>query len=138
MEFTWKKILFIIALFMAFIVLPIFLCSNGMMEYYQTRIDREPNTNFNKWLQMASADVCYKTMRPELAADYYRKFRDRYLTDERRPYAYLHYAMSLEDCNRNADAIAEYQRYTEDYPDREDKQDALKGIDRIKYVKPIK
>lgn len=138
MEWSWKKILITLGTFVGIIVLPIYLCSNGMMDYYQKRIDREPNTNFNKWLQIASADVCYKTMRPELSAEYYRRFRDRYKDDPRRPYAFLRYAKSLEDCGRNADAIEEYKRYMEEYPEREDSKEAFNGIDRIKYVKPVK
>src|ERR1043166_10087164 len=85
MDFTWKKLLLILGIFMGIILLPVFLLSSMMMQYYQTKIDKDPDTNFHKWLQMATADACYKTMRPELAAEYYRKFRDRYLTDERRP-----------------------------------------------------
>ena len=138
MEFTWKKLLAIVLIFVGVIVLPVFLCSNSMMEYYQQRIDKEPNTDFNKSLLMTCADLCYKTMRPELSAEYYRKFRDRYKDDPRRPHAFLRYAKSLEDCGRNADAIEEYRRYMEEYPEREDSKDAFNGIDRIKYVKPIK
>lgn len=138
MEFTWKKLALIIGIFMFIIVLPVFLCSTMMMGTYQGWIDKEPNTNFHKWLQLTSADVCYKTMRPEMAAEYYRKFRDIYKDDERRPYAYLRYAQALEECNRNADSIAEYERYMQEYPDRDDKKEAEKGIDRIKYMKPIK
>jgi len=138
MDFTWKKLLAIVIFFVALIVLPVFLCSSTMMSYYQTRIDREPNTDFNKWLLITSADICYKTMRPELSAEYYRKFRDLHKTDARRPYAFFRYAHSLEDCSRNADAIAEYQRFIEEYPNREEAPLCLMGIDRIRYIKPIK
>src|SRR5438094_7157926 len=117
MEFTWKKIVVICAIFVGLIILPVFLCSSVMMGYYQGKVDKEPNTNFNKWLQLAIGDVCYKTMRPEIAADAYRKFRDNYKDDERRPYAYLRYAQSLEDSSRNADAVAEHIKHVEDYPD---------------------
>jgi tetratricopeptide (TPR) repeat protein len=138
MEFTWKKLLLVLGSFIGLIVVPVFLCSSSMMERYQEKIDKEPNTKFHKWLGLATADVCYQTLRPEMAADYYRKFRDTYKDDERRPYACLRYARSLEDCSRNADAIAEYQRYIEEYPERGDTKEALSGIDRIRYVKPIK
>jgi tetratricopeptide (TPR) repeat protein len=136
MEFTWKKLLVICGIFVGLIVLPVWLCSNPMMESYQKRIDRNPNTNFSKWLQMASADVCYKTMRPEMAVDYYRRFYERYKEDPRRPKALLYYAKSLDECNRNADAIKAFEEYIRLYPDREDKKEAVAGIDRIKYMKP--
>lgn len=138
MEFTWKKLLLTVGIFVGLIGLPVFLCSSSMMEVYQQRIDKDPDTDFNKWLLITCADLCYKTMRPELSAEYYRKFRDRHKSDPRRPHAYLRYAKSLEDCSRNADAIEEYRRYMEEYPEREDSKEAFNGIDRIKYVKPVK
>jgi tetratricopeptide (TPR) repeat protein len=136
MKFTWKKVLLVSILFLAFVVLPIGLLSTGMMEHYQERIDRNPDTDFNKWLQMATADACSKTMRPEMAADYYRRFWERYPKDERRPVAYLHYAVALADSGRNADAIAAFQKYMDDYPEREDRKVAVAGIERIRFVKP--
>ena len=138
MDFTWKKLVGICLFFVIIILLPIFLCSNTMMTYYQKKIDAEPNTDNHKWLQLKMGDICFKTMRPEMSAEYYRKFRDNYKEDERRPYAYFRYARSLEDSDRNADAIAEFQRFIEEYPDRPEAKDAAIGIDRIKYTKPIK
>lgn len=135
-ELSWKQLAAICSLALAFIALPVFLSSSAMMRTYQRMIDRNPESEFSKWLQMASADLCFRTFRPELAADYYRRFRDNYKNDIRRPKASLRYAMSLEEAHRNADAVAEYQRYAEEYPDREDKQEAVSGIDRIRYVKP--
>jgi tetratricopeptide (TPR) repeat protein len=136
MEWTMKKIIITTSIFVGLIVLPFILCSNGMMDYYQKRIDRDPNTGFSKWLQIKSADVCYTTMRPERAVDYYRRFLERYPTDERRPHAKLRLGLSLEGAGRNADAIRVFEEYMTEYPDREDRQDAANSIDRIKYVKP--
>jgi len=136
MKFSWKKFLILLACFIGFIILPVLLCCNSMMDVYQRRIDRQPDTPFNKWLQLASADVCFNTMRPELAADHYRRFWERYKDDERRPYAWLRYAKSLADSGRNADAVAAFQKYLDDYPDREDKKEAAAGIERIKFVRP--
>lgn len=133
---TWKRLLLIMSFFLLLVVLPVSLLSNGMMEHCQSTIDREPNTPFNRWLQLATADACYRTFRPGMAADYYRRFWERYPTDERRPYAWLRYAQSLEDSARSADAISAYQKYINDYPDREDKNQAAAGIERIKFVRP--
>lgn len=136
MEWTWKKIGITMGIFIGVIVLPFYLCSNGMMDSYQRRIDRDPNTNFSKWLQIKSADVCYSSMRPERAVDYYRRFLERYPTDERRPHAKLRYGLALEGAGRNADALRVFEEYLKEYPDREDRKDAEQSIDRIKYVKP--
>jgi tetratricopeptide (TPR) repeat protein len=135
-SFTWKKLLILTGLFLAVVVLPVALLSNGMMEACQKRIDRDPHSPFNQWLQLAIADACSRTFRPEMAADYYRRFWDRYPNDERRPYAWLRYARSLEDSARSADAISAYQKYLNDYPDREDKKEAVAGIERIHFVRP--
>jgi outer membrane protein assembly factor BamD (BamD/ComL family) len=133
MEFTWKKALIGSALFLVVVVLPVLLISSAMMSCYQARIDRNPQSDFNKWLQMAEGDVCLSTMRPEMAAEAYRRFRDNYPRDERRPRAELRYAFALEESHRNADAVAEYERYLDHYPDRDDKKEALAGIDRIRF-----
>ena len=138
MEWGWKKILGTMGVFVGIIVLPIWLCSNGMMDYYQKRIDRDPNTNFSKWLQMKSADTCFSTMRPERAVDYYRRFLERYPTDERRPHAKFRVASALEDAGRNADAIRAYEEFLTEYPAHSDAVEANKAIDRIKYIKPNK
>lgn len=136
MEWTWKKTLGVCLFFIVLIVGPIFLVSNPMMDFWQKRCDKNPNSDTSKWLQMKMANWCYDTGRPERAAEYYRKFLERYPTDPQRPYALMRYGQSLEDSNRNADAIAVYEQYVEEYPEREDKQKALQAIDRIKYVKP--
>jgi tetratricopeptide (TPR) repeat protein len=136
MEFTWKKILGICLFFMAVVVGPIVLLSNPMMDYYQKKIDKNPNTDFSKWLLLTSANVCYKTNRPERAADYYRKYMELHPKDEKRAFTMLRYANCLDDCNRNQDAIEMYIKYMEEYPNREDVDEAKKGIDRCKYMKP--
>lgn len=136
MEWTWKKMLGVVLGVVTLIVGPIFMVSTPMMDYYQRRIDKNPQTPFSKWLQIKTADICSSTERPEKAAEYYRRFLERYREDERRPYALMKYAVSLEEANRNADAIAVYQQYIDEYPEREDKKKAEQGIDRIKYVKP--
>jgi outer membrane protein assembly factor BamD (BamD/ComL family) len=136
MEWGWKKILTTMGVFVFIIVMPVVLCSNGCMDYYQKRIDRDPNTDFSKWLQIKSADTCYTTMRPERAVDYYRRFLERYPTDERRPHAKFRMAAALEDAGRNADAIRAYEEFGTEYPTHADKVEADKAIDRIKYIKP--
>ncbi|HXG62129.1 MAG TPA: tetratricopeptide repeat protein [Planctomycetota bacterium] len=138
MEWGWKKTLGVCIAFVLLVVLPIFLLSNPMMDAYQRKIDRNPNSDFSRWLQLATADACYRTMRAERAADYYRRFLERYREDPRRPYALLRYGMSLEEAGRNADAIAAYEQFLTEYPDRPERADAHAGIERIRYIKPIK
>jgi tetratricopeptide (TPR) repeat protein len=136
-EFTWKKILAIVGCLLLLIVLPILLMSNGAMGWYQRRIDANPGSGFNRWLQLASADVCFRTMRPEMAVDRYRSFMRLYPRDEERPHALFRLARALEESNRNADAIKTYEQFIAEYPHREaEKRDCEMSIDRIKYVKP--
>lgn len=134
MEFSWKKILLLGGALLGIIVLPLFLFSNPMVDYYARRADENPGSGLNKWLLMASADVCYKTMRPEKSADFYYKFMEKYPEDPRRPQVFLRYAMSLEDANRRKEAEAMYLRYIEEYPDREDKAQAESGLVRIRMT----
>jgi len=134
-KWTWKKTLAVCVVFLVLAVLPLFLLSNPMMDYYQRRIDRDPDRPSSCWLQLKTADVCSATMRPERAAEYYRRFLMRYRQDVRRPYALLRYGMSLEEAGRNADAIIVYEQILIEYPDREERDRAAAGIDRIKYVK---
>src|SRR5262245_52047522 len=103
-KWTWKKTVAGVGVALTLLVgLSFFLVSNPMMDYYQRRIDRSPDDDSSRWLQIASADVCYATWRPERAADFYRRFLDRYREDLRRPYAFLRFALSMEECGRNAD-----------------------------------
>lgn len=135
-NWTWKKTLAAVGVAAGTLgVASFFLVSNPMMDCYQRRIDRNPDGAFSRWLQIASADVCYATWRPERAAEYYRRFLDRYRQDLRRPYALLRYGRSMEESGRNADAIVVYEQILLQYPDRPEKEEAQVGIDRIKYVK---
>jgi tetratricopeptide (TPR) repeat protein len=132
-----RKILLIAAVAVPVLVLlPVFLLSTPMMEYYQRRIDRDPDTESSRSLQLATADWCSRTWRPELAATGYRRFYERHIRDVRRSHALLRYAQSLEDSGRNADAIDTYRKYLAEYPDLEGRKDAELGINRIKHCKP--
>ena len=118
------------------LVLPTVLLSSPMMDYYQRRIDRDPEAESSRWLQMTSADWCARTWRPEMAATGYRRFYERYPGDIRRAHALLRYAQSLEDAGRNADAKDIYSKYVTEYPDLEDAQEARIGINRIEKCRP--
>jgi hypothetical protein len=113
------------------VLAPVFLLSTPMMTWYQRRIDRDPDTERSKWLQLASADWCSRTWRPEMAATGYRRFYERYRQDVRRPMALLRYAQSLEDAGRTADAVDVYKKYLVEYSDVEGQQEAHLGINRI-------
>jgi tetratricopeptide (TPR) repeat protein len=113
----------------------VFLLSTPMIEVYQRRIDRDPDSDSSRWLQMISADACFRTWRYELAATGYRRFYERYTRDERRAAALLRYAQSLEEAERNADAKDIYEKYIAEYPELEGKADAELGIKRIAHCK---
>lgn len=137
MEMTWKKTLAIVAAFLIAFILPIFLLSNPMMGYYQGRIDKDPNSDFNKWLQLTVSGICYKTMRPEIALEGYEKYINRFpKEDEDYPFVLLRYAKSLEDAKRYDEAIDNYELLRATFPDHEYAEEAERGITRIKYQTP--
>jgi len=115
------------------IVTPVVLLSTPMMDYYQKRIDYDPESESSRSLQLSSADWCSKTWRPEMAATGYRRFYERYTRDLRREYALLRYAQSLEECGRTADAKDTYGKYLVEYPDLHGAAEARIGINRIKF-----
>lgn len=116
------------------LVLALVLLSSGMMRVYQRRIDAAPHRAFHRWLQLASADVCRATWRPDLAAERYRKFMQHYPEDPRRRPAMLRFAGSLEAADQTADALAVYQRFIGDYPEGEDTRRARESIDRLRHL----
>jgi len=113
------------------LLLVTFLLSTPVMDWTQSRIDRDPRSNTSRDLEMFTADVCLATWRPELAATRYRLYYERYTKDVRRAHALLCYAQALEDAGRNADAIDIYRKYLAEYPDHEEKTEAEIGINRI-------
>jgi hypothetical protein len=113
------------------VVLLAFLLSSPMMAWYQKRIDRNPESDFSRDLQMLTADLCLMTWRPEEAAPRYRYYYERYTKDLRRAHALLRYAMALEDAGRNADARDIYLKYLAEYSDHEEKTEAEIGLNRI-------
>lgn len=136
MDLTWKKIALIAGFFVSLVAGPLILLSNPMMDYYQKRIDKNPNSDFSKWLQLTMANMCYKTMRPERSAVYYYNYLERYKDDVQRPWVMLRYGLSLEEASRTAEALQVYQQILDDYPNRDEARDAAQGMDRIRYVKP--
>jgi len=132
-----RKLLYIALIALPLLLLiPTFLLSTPMMDYYQRRIDRDPDSDQSRWLQLTTADWLSRTWRPEMAATGYRRYYERYVHDLRRSYALLRYAQSLEDAGRTADAIDIYKKYLIEYPDLEGKHEAQIGINRINNCRP--
>lgn len=128
-----KLLLVVLIALPILIVVPVVFLSSPMMDCYQKRIDRNPQADSSKWLQLASADWCSRTWRPEMAATGYRRFYERYTRDVRREVALLRYAQSLEDSGRTADAKDTYEKYLIEYPDLPGASEARIGINRIKF-----
>jgi hypothetical protein len=132
-----KKLLIVLCIvFPLVLVVPTVLLSSPMMDYYQRRIDAEPQSGSSRWLQMTSANWCSRTWRPEMAATGYRRYYERYPGDIHRAHALLRYAQSLEDAGRNADAKDIYKKYVTEYPDLEGAHEAKIGINRIEKCRP--
>jgi hypothetical protein len=127
-----RKILVTLGIAVPFLLLlTVFLLSTPTLDLIQRRIDRNPDPEFSRWLQLTTADLCYATWRPEESAPRYWTFYERYTRDLRRAHALLCYAQSLEEAGRNADAIDIYHKYLAEYPDHEEKGEAEIGINRI-------
>ena len=124
-----------IALAAVALLLLVFLVSNGMMAVYQARFETRTNSPFHRWLQLATADLCRSTWRPEMAADRYRTFVQACPEDERRRYALFRFAEALEASEKTSDAVAVYQRFLKEYPDGEDAQQARSAVDRLRHMK---
>lgn len=117
MEWTWKKTFLVLAIFVAIFVVPVWLCTSGMMDYYHEKIDADPKADSSKWLALKTADICSSTGRPARAADYYKKFLKLYPEDERRPQIRVHCAEALEDSLKYAEAADMFKEIELDYPE---------------------
>jgi tetratricopeptide (TPR) repeat protein len=136
MEWSWKKYSIWIGLVVIILLMPFFLISSSMMEIYLERVNENPKTEFNNWLLMKSANICFDTLRPEMAAERYRRFMELYPDDPQRRYALYYFASALEDAQKTADALAVYLQFAEEYPDGDDTKRAYGAIDRLRYMKP--
>ena len=136
MEWSWKKYSVALGIVFLIILMPFFLISTSMMEIYIDRVREDPNTDFNKWLLLKSANLCFHTMRPEMAAERYRLYLEYYPEDEERRFVLYQFASSLEDSNKTADALAVYTQFAQEYPDGEDTKNAHGAMDRLRYMKP--
>ncbi len=114
-----------------FILLPALVVSSPVLDYIQRRIDQNPEPPSSRRQQLAIAEISFETFRPERAATGFRLFYERYTTDERRAYALLRYAQSLEAAGRTVDAKEIYRKYMNEYPHLDGKRDAALGINRI-------
>jgi tetratricopeptide (TPR) repeat protein len=134
---TWKKYLIAAIIFVIILATPLVMMSNPMMDVWQTKVDGNPPEN--KWLQMAIANVCYKTWRPERAADAYLKYMQYYPDDPQYPYAWIRYAQSLEECHQNRLAEENYQLFLDTYLERSEFNEYLdeahRGLKRVRYQK---
>jgi tetratricopeptide (TPR) repeat protein len=132
---TCKKSLIALLVLLVVVALPVLLLSNPMMAVYQKRIEGNPTSGFSRWLQISSANVCSSTWRPERAAHGYQRFLELYPEDERRPFVLLRLAVSLEAAGRSADAIARYEQFLIEYPDRPERDEVRTGLARIRFVR---
>ncbi|MBI2900688.1 MAG: hypothetical protein HYY17_10930 [Planctomycetes bacterium] len=135
----WKRVLLYGVIFITILATPFVLLSNPMMDVYQERIDKNPKTSFNRWLQLRMGGICYKTLRPERSAPAYRKFMENFPDDPEYNFVWMRYAQSLEDCHQNKEAEEQYILMMETLEDRpelaEFRDEAKRGWLRTKYQK---
>lgn len=100
-----KKILLFFVLPAVLIFAPLILLSSPSMGCYQSWIDDKPDTDTAKTWQLRLADINLATLRPELAAEMYGKFAERFPKDERRPEVLWMKAMAHEKADQQHEAI---------------------------------
>lgn len=115
MEF--RKLFIVLGIIAILLASPFIFLSDGMMGWYQSRIDANPDSASAKDWQLRLAGICAKTGRPELAAEMYRKFVDRYEEDERRPETFIKLADCLDKAGERRAAIEALTTLYQEYPD---------------------
>ena len=120
MDWTWKKSLFIVAIFVAIIIMPFFLISDTMMDWYHEKIDAEPKSDNSKWMTLKTADICFDTYRYQRATKYYLKYLTNYPDDEQIPWIRFWHARSLEECLKYSEASTIFQKIRRDYPENQE------------------
>jgi len=132
-----KKVVLIAAIFVSVVGLPLLLISTPMIDTYQEWIDRNPHTGFHRWLQFSSAQIAYKTVRPEVGARGFRRYLEHYgAQDSRHPIALFRYARCLEESRKRDAAREQYELFRVLYPQHALAPDAEEGIRRIRYLLP--
>ncbi len=109
-----------------------------MLSFYQGRCDANPDSGFCTWLQLRVGTIAYKTWRPEIGVEAYKKFLERFPEYERRYFALLRLGLCLEDASRYDQAIDVYEQFLAEYPTHQDARKAKNGIHRIKHLYPDK
>lgn len=138
---TWKRTLIFLGIFIVILGTPLVAITNPAMDFYMSRVEKEPKTSLNRWLLLnMCGGLCYKTMRPDRSADAYRKFLEVWGPDDPDyPFAWIRYAQSLEDSHQNQAAEEQYLLIQEIYganPDMvEYTEEARKGVLRVRYQK---
>lgn len=138
---NWKKILVFGCIPVVLVATPLILCSNPMIDYFQERIDKNPQTGFNEWLQFTICWVCMNTMRYDRAERGYQHYLANFEHDapgqeENYPFAFFQYAYAMESTEKWAEAREQYEAFMDAYPNHDLYDDAKKAIRRIKYTIP--
>ncbi len=112
----YKKLFGILGAVLVIAITPIVLLSSCMMNCYQRKIDEDPNTDSSRDWQFKLAKTCGYTLRPELAAEMYGKFIDRYKKEERRPEAMWRRAQCLFESEKREESKDQYRILIYEYP----------------------
>jgi len=119
-----KKVILYVVLPASLIFGPLIAISSPSVGCYQKQIDKNPNSESSKKWQIRLADLCLKTMRPDMAAEMYGKFAARYVDDPRRPDALWYQAIAYQRNEQKAEAIATLVKLFKEHNGHHRRQDA--------------
>jgi hypothetical protein len=119
MDYSRRKIIAIIVTVLVVVFGPFIALGNGMMRYYQKKIDAAPEGDTPREWQLRLAKICDWTWRPLLANEMYRKFIDHYPKDPRRPDVMWRRANNFKEAGRdyNEQARDAFRELCTTYPD---------------------
>ncbi len=112
----YKKLFIILGVCVSLVVLPTILLSTPMMGCYQGKIDENPNSDSSRDWQFKLAKTCANTLRPDLAADMYERYIDRYKKDEKRAEAMWRRAQCLVEAEKVEEGKEQYRVLILEYP----------------------
>ncbi|MFH1226613.1 MAG: tetratricopeptide repeat protein [Planctomycetota bacterium] len=127
------KTLFIIAVLLFVLVLPLALMNNFSMSIMEDYAGKNKDQVWAPDWLMRLGRVYRWTFREERGIVIYKNFMERYPTHSRYPEAKWLLAYCLEQNLQNKEAARQYEEYADWYPDRPDAETARKKADTLKY-----
>jgi hypothetical protein len=118
----WKKWTALLSVAGLIVFGPTLGLSSPAMDAYMSYCENHKGEDFSKWLHLKVAGICAKTLRPDRAADAYRKYYDWYRNvqdpfqdDEATYTAFYRCALETENDDRRTEGTRILQEWMETY-----------------------